>query len=92
MGIKAHDEDENLAAMKKVSVSTSVDNSQVEKGDWLKYSRDTYGLGKKSINNVNVYTQCDIKIAASHYRVVQKQVIEFRLENEKLKANEVLLL
>ena len=63
------DEDEtHLAGSKKVSVST--DTNAIERGDWLKYSRDTAGLGKKGMRNVNVYTQCDIKIAASHYRAI----------------------
>ena len=60
IGIDAmkHDEDEsrvNLAASKKASIN-SISTSQVEKGDWLKYSRDTMGLGKKGLTSVNVYT------------------------------------
>lgn len=64
----ADDDEAHLAGNKKVSVSTDTNN--IEKGEWLKYSRDTAGLGKKGMRNVNVYTQCDIKIAASHYRAV----------------------
>ena len=74
---------------KKVSVSTDTQN--IEKGDWLKYSRDTHNLGKKGMRACSVYTQCDIKIAASHYREIKKQNIELRLENEKLRANAELL-
>lgn len=98
MGTDArNDEDEsgiNLATKilsKKVSVANSVSTSQLEKGDWLKYSRETIGLGKKGANMVNVYTQCDIKIAAAHYRAIQRQCIDYRLENDKLKQNEEMM-
>ena len=98
MGTDArNDEDEsgiNLATKilsKKASIANSVTTSQLEKGDWLKYSRETIGLGKKGANMVNVYTQCDIKIAAAHYRAIQRQCIDYRLENDKLKQNEEMM-
>jgi len=87
IGLTGDEDETNPKPLKKASISSSMDANTLEKGDWLKYSRDTAGLGKKGNRHVNVYTQCDIKIAASHYRAVQKQCIELRLENEKLRAN-----
>ena len=50
---------------------------------WLNYARDTEGLGGKGNRMVNVSVQCDIKIAAAHYRQLQKHCIDLRIENER---------
>ena len=57
--------------------------------EWLDYARDTEGLGNKGIKNVNIAVQCDIKVAASHYRQLQRHAIDLRLENESLKKLEL---
>ena len=57
--------------------------ARLKSSHWLNYARDTEGLGAKGLKNVNVATQCDIKIAAAHYRQLQKYCIDLRIENEK---------
>ena len=59
-----------------------------EDGGQQKYYRDTLGLGNKGARNTNIGVQCDIKIAAGHYRQLQRQCIDMRLEKEKMIARE----
>ena len=59
-----------------------------EKDEKNKYYRDTLGLGHKGARNTNIGIQCDIKIAAGHYRQLQRQCIDMRLEKEKMIVRE----
>ena len=76
---------QSRSSLRKSSTQTFIHEQDDGKN---KYARDTLGLGYKGARNTNIGIQCDIKIAASHYRQLQRQCIDMRLEKEKMIVRE----